>query len=173
MPATRQIGLLAPLLVFDRRLLQVSSVMDLGGVSVYLSEIATPGHKNFTLAGIWHATSLPGCCAAVVGVDPQVRLIERSGCRDGDWRFPPCSWGLLYYSLLFRLEIFSGKKKLDDSCTQIIGRTPRGRFFFRGKPLAIVLVGTSCPMTTVSFYHDYSVYAPFWKFRAAPSKHAA
>jgi len=40
--------LLAPLFVLIGRLLQgFSAGMELGGVSVYLSEIATPGHKGF------------------------------------------------------------------------------------------------------------------------------
>src|ERR1700736_1000827 len=48
MPGYATIGLLAPLLVVFGRLLQgFSAGMELGGVSVYLSEIATPGHKGF------------------------------------------------------------------------------------------------------------------------------
>src|SRR6266852_7028166 len=48
MPGYATIGLLAPLLVLVGRLLQgFSAGMELGGVSVYLSEIATPGHKGF------------------------------------------------------------------------------------------------------------------------------
>src|SRR6267154_937476 len=47
-PGYATIGLLAPLLVVVGRLLQgFSAGMELGGVSVYLSEIATPGHKGF------------------------------------------------------------------------------------------------------------------------------
>src|SRR6266481_8323930 len=48
MPGHETIGLLAPVLVVVGRLLQgFSAGMELGGVSVYLSEIATPGHKGF------------------------------------------------------------------------------------------------------------------------------
>ena len=48
MPGYATIGLLAPLFVLFGRLLQgFSAGMELGGVSVYLSEIATPGHKGF------------------------------------------------------------------------------------------------------------------------------
>src|SRR6266550_2637833 len=47
-PGYSTIGFLAPLLVLIGRLLQgFSAGMELGGVSVYLSEIATPGHKGF------------------------------------------------------------------------------------------------------------------------------
>src|SRR5207244_5014606 len=47
-PGYATIGLFAPLLVLIGRLLQgFSAGMELGGVSVYLAEIATPGHKCF------------------------------------------------------------------------------------------------------------------------------
>src|SRR6202790_3881074 len=47
-PGYATIGVLAPVLVLFGRLLQgFSAGMELGGVSVYLSEIATPGHKGF------------------------------------------------------------------------------------------------------------------------------
>ena len=48
MPGYATIGLLAPVLVLVGRLLQgFSAGVELGGVSVYLSEIATPGNKGF------------------------------------------------------------------------------------------------------------------------------
>src|SRR6266481_8150605 len=47
-PGYATIGILAPILILTGRLLQgFSAGMELGGVSVYLSEIATPGHKGF------------------------------------------------------------------------------------------------------------------------------
>jgi metabolite-proton symporter len=47
-PGYEVIGVVAPVLVLLGRLLQgFSAGVELGGVSVYLSEIATPGHKGF------------------------------------------------------------------------------------------------------------------------------
>src|SRR3989475_9901663 len=55
-PGYQTIGLLAPLLVLIGRLLQgFSAGMELGGVSVYLAEIATPGHKGFYVS--WQSAS--------------------------------------------------------------------------------------------------------------------
>jgi len=55
-PGAAAIGLLAPLLVVAGRLLQgFSAGVELGGVSVYLSEIATPGNKGFYVA--WQSGS--------------------------------------------------------------------------------------------------------------------
>ena len=51
-PSYQSIGLWAPLLVLTGRLLQgFSAGAELGGVSVYLAEIATPGRKGFTPVG--------------------------------------------------------------------------------------------------------------------------
>ena len=55
-PGYQLIGFLAPLLVVIGRLLQgFSAGVELGGVSVYLSEIATPGHKGFYVS--WQSGS--------------------------------------------------------------------------------------------------------------------
>ena len=69
MPGYAAIGLIAPLLVLTGRLLQgFSAGMELGGVSVYLSEIATPGHKGFYVS--WQSASqqVAVMFAALVGV---------------------------------------------------------------------------------------------------------
>ncbi|MDF3887588.1 tricarballylate/proton symporter TcuC [Cupriavidus basilensis] len=55
-PGYATIGLPAPLLVLTGRLLQgFSAGAELGGVSVYLAEMATPGHKGFYTA--WQSAS--------------------------------------------------------------------------------------------------------------------
>ena len=60
-PGYATIGLLAPALVLIGRLLQgFSAGVELGGVSVYLSEMATPGNKGFyTSAGSRAASRWP------------------------------------------------------------------------------------------------------------------
>ena len=68
-PGYASIGLLAPLLVLLGRLLQgFSAGMELGAVSVYLSEIATPGHKGFYVS--WQSASqqVAVMFAALLGV---------------------------------------------------------------------------------------------------------
>jgi MFS family permease len=55
-PGYETIGLAAPILVVLGRLFQgFSAGVELGGVSVYLSEIATPGHKGFYVS--WQSAS--------------------------------------------------------------------------------------------------------------------
>ena len=55
-PGYQTIGLFAPLLIVAGRLLQgFSAGVEVGGVSVYLSEMATPGHKGFYVS--WQSGS--------------------------------------------------------------------------------------------------------------------
>src|SRR6202795_5186876 len=68
-PGYATIGLLAPLLVVIGRLLQgFSAGMELGGVSVYLSEIATPGHKGFYVSWQSGSQQIAVMFAASIGV---------------------------------------------------------------------------------------------------------
>src|SRR5437016_5231002 len=69
LPGYVAIGLAAPLLVLaGRRLQGFSAGVELGGVSVYLSEIATPGRKGFYVA--WQSASqqVAVMFAAVLGL---------------------------------------------------------------------------------------------------------
>ena len=55
-PGYATIGIFAPILVLIGRLLQgFSAGVELGGVSVYLSEMATPGNKGFYAS--WQSAS--------------------------------------------------------------------------------------------------------------------
>jgi MFS family permease len=87
-PGYAQIGLIAPLLVVIGRLLQgFSAGVELGGVSVYLSEIATPGHKGFYVS--WQSASqqVAVIFAASLGVVLSSYLPPESIARWG-WRIP-------------------------------------------------------------------------------------
>src|ERR1700738_1404268 len=103
MPGYATIGLLAPLFVLVGRLLQgFSAGMELGGVSVYLSEIATPGNKGFYVSLQSESQQIAVMFAASVGVVlngilPPERM-ERWG-----WRVP-LLLGCLIVPFLFRLR---------------------------------------------------------------------
>ena len=77
----RRIGLVAPALVLLGRLVQgLSAGVELGGVSVYLAEIATPGHKGFYVS--WQSASqqVAVMFAALSGV-----LLTVLVCRRRPW----------------------------------------------------------------------------------------
>ena len=87
-PGYATIGLLAPLLVLGGRLLQgFSAGMELGGVSVYLSEIASAGNKGFYVS--WQSASQQAAvmCAALVGVVLNATLPAEAMAAWG-WRVP-------------------------------------------------------------------------------------
>ena len=88
MPGYQAIGILAPLLVVAGRLLQgFSAGVELGGVSVYLSEIATPGHKGFYVS--WQSASQQ--CAVIFAALLGVVLKPSLSAAQMDawgWRIP-------------------------------------------------------------------------------------
>jgi MFS family permease len=87
-PGYASIGILAPLLVLAGRLLQgFSAGMELGGVSVYLAEIATPGHKGFYVSWQSGSQQVAVMFAALVGVVLSSTLTPAQMLQWG-WRVP-------------------------------------------------------------------------------------
>jgi MFS family permease len=149
-PGYRTIGLLAPLIVLIGRLLQgFSAGMELGGVSVYLSEIATPGHKGFYVSWQSGSQQVAVMFAALVGVVLSSFLPPEKMAAWG-WRVP-LLLGCGIIPFLFRLrrslqetdEFVARKHRLT---TSEILRSLTANW-------AVVFVGTMMvTMTTVSFY---------------------
>jgi MFS family permease len=88
MPGYAAIGILAPLLVLAARLLQgFSAGMELGGVSVYLAEIAPPGRKGFYVSWQSGSQQIAVMFAALVGVVLSSTLSPGQMTQWG-WRVP-------------------------------------------------------------------------------------
>ncbi len=149
-PGYATIGLMAPLLVLLGRLLQgFSAGMELGGVSVYLAEIAPPGRKGFYVS--WQSASqqVAVMVAALIGVILTSRLSPESMTQWG-WRVP-LLLGCVIIPLLFLLrrslpetDEFAARKHHPG--TAEILRSLKSNW-------KIVLTGTlMVVMTTVSFY---------------------
>jgi MFS family permease len=150
MPGYATIGLLAPVLVVVGRLLQgFSAGMELGGVSVYLSEIATPGHKGFYVSWQSGSQQIAVMFAASIGVILNSVLPPEKMAQWG-WRVP-LLLGCVIVPFLFRLrqslaetDEFVARKHHPDT-SEILHSLARNWH--------IVLVGTlMVTMTTVSFY---------------------
>jgi MFS family permease len=149
-PGYARIGLIAPLLVLCGRLLQgFSAGMELGGVSVYLSEIATPGHKGFYVSWQSGSQQVAVMFAALVGVLLSNGLSAEQMLSWG-WRVPLLI-GCAIIPFLFWLrrslqetdEFIARKSR--PNISQILGSL---KVNWR-----IVLIGTMMvTMTTVSFY---------------------
>src|SRR6185295_7243768 len=87
-PGYAAIGLAAPLLVVAGRLLQgFSAGVELGSVSVYLSEIATPGHKGFYVSWQNASQQFAVVFAALFGVILSSSL-TRAQVDSWGWRLP-------------------------------------------------------------------------------------
>jgi MFS family permease len=149
-PGYATIGVLAPALVLAGRLFQgFSAGMELGGVSVYLSEIATPGHKGFYVS--WQSASQQAAVmfAALVGVVLTATLTPASMAAWG-WRVPLLI-GCLILPFLFRL-----RQTLEETDEFLARRRPQGTRTLLRSLLAnsrVVMLGMLLvTMTTVSFY---------------------
>jgi MFS transporter, MHS family, citrate/tricarballylate:H+ symporter len=87
-PGYATLGILAPLIVLLGRLLQgFSAGVELGGVSVYLREIATPGHRGFYCS--WQSASqqVAVILTAVIGIALTLRVAP-AGMASWGWRVP-------------------------------------------------------------------------------------
>jgi MFS family permease len=149
-PGYASIGLVAPLLVLTGRLLQgFSAGMELGGVSVYLSEIATPGRKGFYVS--WQSASQQAAVvfAALLGVLLNATLSPTAMNRWG-WRVP-LLLGCAIIPFLFRLR--SSLQETDEFLSRRHHPTTSGVLRSLATNARLVAIGTMMvTMTTVSFY---------------------
>jgi metabolite-proton symporter len=149
-PGYASIGIIAPVLVLVGRLLQgFSAGVELGGVSVYLSEIATKGHKGFYCSWQSGSQQVAVVFAAALGVALHDLLpAEQMGA--WGWRVPFLI-GCLIVPFLFLIrrslqetEVFQAKRHRPS-----MGEVMRSLVQNSG----IVLAGMGMViMTTVSFY---------------------
>jgi metabolite-proton symporter len=150
MPPYAAIGVAAPLLVVMGRLVQgFSAGVELGGVSVYLSEIATPGRKGFYVS--WQSASqqLAVVFAALLGVALNARYSPKE-MSDFGWRIPLLiGCGIIPFLFLIRRSLEETEDFL-----QRPKRPSRGEVLRSvGENWRVVVLGTMLvTMTTVSFY---------------------
>jgi MFS family permease len=148
-PGYRAIGILAPILIVIGRLLQgFSAGVELGGVSVYLAEIATPGHKGFYVS--WQSASQQCAVvfAAILGVTLSTHLSDEQMTRWG-WRVPLLV-GCLIIPVLFVL-----RRSLTETEAFLARKRPAVPEILRSliANWRVVVLGTMLvTMTTVSFY---------------------
>jgi MHS family citrate/tricarballylate:H+ symporter-like MFS transporter len=156
-PGYQQIGLVAPALVLLGRLLQgFSAGVELGGVSVYLSEMATPGHKGFYVAWQSGSQQVAIMFAAVIGYLLSQNLTGAEIAGWG-WRIPFVI-GCLIIPFLFYIRSsleetaeFQARKHRPS-----IGEIMASMY----KNAALIILGMMMViMTTVAFY-AITVYTP-------------
>jgi MFS family permease len=148
-PGYAAIGVVAPLLVFAGRLVQgFSAGVELGGVSIYLAEIATPGHKGFYVS--WQSASqqVAVIFAAILGVVLPA-FLGTARMNLWGWRIPLLiGCGIIPLLLILRRSLTETSEFLSrphPTLRQIMDSLrSHASLILRGAMLAT--------MTTVSFY---------------------
>ncbi|MGO8914380.1 MAG: MFS transporter [Stellaceae bacterium] len=156
-PGYATIGALAPFLVLIGRLLQgFSAGVELGGVSVYLSEMATPGNKGFYVAWQSGSQQVAIIVAAVIGFALN-KILTPPEISEWGWRIP------FFIGCLIVPFIFVIRRSLEE--TEVFkARThrPSAKEAFSSiiDNWQVVVAGMlMVVMTTVSFYL-ITVYTP-------------
>jgi MFS family permease len=156
-PGYETIGLFAPIVVVLGRLCQgFSAGVELGGASVYLSEIATPGHKGFYVS--WQSASqqVAVVFAGVLGFALS-NLMPAESLQAWGWRIPlivGCMIIPFIYMIrrtLQETEEFAARKHHPSAPEIYASMLAHWRIIIAG--VAMVL------MTTVSFY-TITAYTP-------------
>ena len=157
MPGYVTLGLMAPVLVLLGRLVQgLSAGVEVGGVSVYLSEIATPGRRGFYVS--WQSASqqMAVVFAALIGIVVASRLSPDEMIQWG-WRIPLfVGCAMIPFLFLIRTRLQETEEFLARK------RRPAPRDVIRSVVAnwRIVALGTMmATMTTVSFYF-ITAYTP-------------
>jgi len=105
-PSYARVGLAAPVLVLVGRLVQgLSAGVELGGVSVYLAEIARPANRGFLVS--WQSASqqVAVVFAAAIGLIASANL-SRAEMADWGWRIPfVIGCALIPFLLLIRRRL--------------------------------------------------------------------
>jgi metabolite-proton symporter len=157
LPGYRTLGLLAPLLVVAGRLVQgLSAGVEIGAVSVYLAEIATPGRKGFYVS--WQSGSQQAAVifAAVFGL-ALASWLPPEQVLDWGWRIPILAGSMLVPLLLLlrrsleETEEFLERKRRPQ--TEEIWRTLAANW-------RLVILGMMLSTTTTVTFYLITAYMP-------------
>lgn len=156
-PSYQTIGLWAPLLVLIGRLLQgFSAGAELGGVSVYLAEIATPGRKGFYTSWQSGSQQVAIMVAAAMGFALNA-VLEQSAISDWGWRI------LFLFGCLIVPFIFVLRRKLEETQEFTARRhhlAMRQVFATLLANWQVVIAGMMMVAMTTTAFYLITVYAP-------------
>jgi MFS family permease len=156
-PSYAAIGIAAPIIVLIGRLIQgLSAGVELGGVSVYLSEIAPPGKKGFYVS--WQSASqqLAVVFAALIGLVANAYL-GKEAMNDWGWRIPfLIGCVMIPFLLLIR--------RLLEESPAFLAQPERPHMHEVVKQVAanwlLVLRGVGMVMMTTVFFYLITAYTP-------------
>ncbi|THD68239.1 MAG: MFS transporter [Bradyrhizobium sp.] len=156
-PTYATIGVAAPIIVLIGRLLQgFSAGVELGGVSVYLSEIATPGNRGFYTSFQSSSQQVAIFVAAIIGFTLNAMMPADTIAAWG-WRIP------FFIGCLIIPFIFVLRRTLEETPAFLsMKKHPTTSEVFNSAAVnwKIILLGMMLAvMTTVTFYF-VTVYTP-------------
>lgn len=156
-PGYAQIGIAAPIIVLVGRLLQgFSAGVELGGVSVYLAEIATPGRRGFYTS--WQSASqqVAVVFAALIGAGLTTVLVPAQMAAFG-WRIPMLI-GCAIIPLIFWLR--SSLTETDSFHRIEHARTSTDVFRIVGQNWVLIVMGVSMVVLTTTAFYLITAYTP-------------
>jgi MHS family citrate/tricarballylate:H+ symporter-like MFS transporter len=156
-PTYATIGIAAPIIVLGGRLLQgFSAGVELGGVSVYLSEISTPGNNGFYTSFQSASQQVAIFIAAVIGFVLS-EMMPTDVINDWGWRIP------FFLGCILVPFIFVLRRTLEETPAFLAMKThptPAQVFASAAMNWRIIFLGMMMvAMTTVTFYF-VTVYTP-------------
>jgi MHS family citrate/tricarballylate:H+ symporter-like MFS transporter len=156
-PTYAMVGVAAPIIVLVGRLVQgFSAGVEIGGVSIYLFEIATPGNKGFYTAFQSGSQQVAILVAAVIGFALNELLLEEQ-IREWGWRIP------FFIGCLIVPFIFVIRRSLEETPEFMVRKAhPTAAQILRSvaQNWQTVFLGMNLvALTTVMFYFT-TVYTP-------------
>jgi len=156
-PGYATLGLLAPFIVLIGRLLQgLSAGVELGGVSVYLSEIATPGNRGFYTSWQSGSQQVAVIFTALIGI-ALTSTVTPAQMTSWGWRIP-----LLIGCSIVPL-IFWMRRSLEETEAFRNARhasSAREVFSLILDNWSIVLIGTMLSVLTTTIFYLITAYTP-------------
>ncbi len=162
-PGYATIGVAAPVIILIGRLLQgFSAGAELGGVSVYLAEIATPGRKGFYTSWQSGSQQLAVVFAALLGALLTAFLLPADMTAWG-WRVPVLV-GCAIIPLIFWLR---GSLEETDEFKRMHKAKRTGEvLLLLTANWAVVLVGLGLVATTTTLFYFVTIYTPTFGVQA-------
>ena len=156
-PSYDQIGIAAPIIIVLGRLLQgFSAGVELGGVSVYLAEIATPGNRGFYTSWQSGSQQIAVMIAALIGVAVTSTLAP-ADMQAWGWRIPMligCAIIPLIFWLRSSLTETDAFHKIDHP------RSAGEVFAIMGRNWGVILVGVALSILTTTTFYLITAYTP-------------
>jgi MFS transporter, MHS family, citrate/tricarballylate:H+ symporter len=156
-PTYATIGIAAPVIVLVGRLLQgFSAGVELGGVSVYLSEIATPGNKGFYTSFQSSSQQVAIFVASLIGFALS-EMISAETVADWGWRIP------FFIGCLIIPFIFLLRRTLEETPEFLAMKTHPTTQEVLSSAAAnwkIIVLGMMVAVLTTTTFYFVTVYTP-------------